>query len=160
MKNPLNPLFHAENEAAPEKKTLTTKTITTPTCSAMLPLPPPLCSCGHPPTEPAAVASRYQRLRQVRSGTRPARRSRFRFPLSPRECRRRRSHNCINLTTEQTQATDTTYATRYVHPLLNCLPSSPFHLREISCHSFFDLSSPLQGSDAYQDFGTVICISI
>jgi hypothetical protein len=46
-------------------------------------------------------------------------------------------HSCINPTTEQTPATATNHATRYVHPSPNCLPSSPFPPRETSRNSFF-----------------------
>jgi hypothetical protein len=65
------------------------------------PPPPPLsCSCRHPRTAPAAVASPYHRLRPVPSGTRAARR-RCTPPPSLRECRRRCLRSCFRLPQQQ-----------------------------------------------------------
>jgi hypothetical protein len=76
------------------------------------------------------------------------------LPASPGpryvRCRRRhRSRGCINPTIEQTPANATSHAAKYVHPSLNCLPSSPLPPRETSRHFFFDSSSPPPGTEAY-----------
>jgi hypothetical protein len=67
------------------------------------------------------------------------------IPRRPRECRRRRhrSRGCINPTTEQTSATATYHAARYVHYSLSCLPSPPYCPRETSCHFFLFVPTPV-----------------
>jgi hypothetical protein len=155
----LQPPLPLADELTPRRR----RHLHTPTLSTMPPTPPPpiarapgtpplhalrrrrRCprSCLRPPRQQAGAASPCPRLRPL-PGTCAAaaaaaargsfpRVSRPRYDLRHR-CRR--SRGCTYPTTEQTPATVTSHAARYVRPSLNCLPSPPSFPREIS-HRFF-----------------------
>jgi hypothetical protein len=118
-----------------------------PTRSALPPPPTRAPGFARPPGTYAAVAAAALfPLSPAAHASAAARGPYPGYPALRRRCRHSRS--CINPTTEQTPATATYQAARYVHYSLNCLPSPPYWPRENSRH-FFDSSSPPPGTEAY-----------